>query len=379
MSPPFSKKSNLCNRRKDGVKILVVTGASGGHIFPALSFLDALKDRYKDVDTLLALPKRSQKYNIIPDNYNAHYISIANIKLSFDSRFFFDLLKFFKGSLESLILILGFRPDAVVGFGSLVSIPLVLLAWIFRIRTLIHEQNVIPGRANRFLAKFSDRIAISFEETKNYFKGSSRKVVFTGNPIRREFKRIDKNKALDFFGLSSDGFTILVMGGSIGSHSINTGFASAISKIRDKAKFQIIHLIGYKDYDLLKNSYKDLGINARLFNFLKEMEYAYSVCDLVICRAGATTVTEIIFFGLPAIIIPYPLAYQHQVSNARFLENKGCAIIIKDSELDNGIFSQTIEDLIKNPDKIRNMRANYNNISLPKADDLLVDEVMSLN
>jgi len=357
------------------MKILVVTGASGGHIFPALSFLDTLKDKYKDIDTLLILPKRSLGVSKIADDSKIRYISISTINLSFSPRNFIALLRFFKGSLESLILLLEFRPDIVVGFGSLACVPMVLLAWIFRIKTLIHEQNVIPGQANRLLAKFSDKIAISFKETRDYFKGSSRKIVFTGNLIRKELKRIDRNKALDFFGLGSDKFTILVMGGSAGSHRINLGFLNAISKSWSKSDFQIIHSSGLKDYDLLKDSYKDLGINFKLFGFLNEMQHAYSACDLVICRAGATSLSEIIFFGLPAIIIPYPFAYAHQINNAKVLENKGCAIIIKDNELDGNILRQTIEGLINNPKEIKKMRLAYDNIIVANANDLLVDEV----
>ena len=359
------------------MKVLVVTGASGGHIFPTLSFLDALKDRAKVVETLLILPKGSLIKQIIPGDYKVRYISISNIRVRLDLKNFVAILKFFKGSLESLIALLEFRPDVVVGFGSLVSIPVVLFAWLFRIKTLIHEQNVIPGRANRLLAKFSDRIAISFEETKGHFEGSSGKIIFTGNPMRKELKRLDKNKALDFFGLGYGKFTILVMGGSVGSHQINIGFLNAISMISDKPKLQIIHLTGLRDYDLLKESYKDLSVNIRLFSFLDQMQYAYSACDLVVCRAGATTLTEIILFGLPAIIIPYPFAYEHQVSNAKVLESKGCAIIIKDNELEGNTLRQAIQDLSNSPDKMKNMRSHYDSIVRANPNDLLVSEVFN--
>lgn len=362
------------------MRILVVTGASGGHIFPALSFLDALKD--KNVNTLLILPRYCLKYNISwkeTRNYKVNYISISAIKLDLDFTNFVAILKFFHGSLESLLIILRFRPDIVVGFGSLVSVPIVLLAWIFRIRTLIHEQNVIPGRANRLLAKFTDRIAISFLESRDYLKSCSKtKIVFTGNPVRREFIRINKNKALDFFGLDSDKFTILVMGGSLGSHRINIEFLNAISRISDRHKLQIIHLSGRGDYALLKYGYRVLNINIKLFDFLEPMHYAYNACDLVISRAGATTIAEIIFFRLPAIIIPYPFAYGHQASNAELLQSQGCAMVIKDNELGADILRQAIEKLLDNPGEIKRMSSGYDAMSKSNANDLLVDEVLSL-
>lgn len=360
------------------MRVLVVSGATAGHIFPALSFLDTL-NKYNNVDTLLILPKISLERAItITRGYNVRYISIVQIKPRIDFRNFIAILKFFQGSLESLVLLLEFRPNVVVGFGTLVSAPIVLLAWIFRIRTLIHEQNVIPGRANRFLAKFTDRVAISFVKTKDYFKVHSERIVLTGNPIRNEFKRITKFNALDFFGLSHDKFTILVMGGSSGSHRINTAFLNAISMISDRSKLQVIHLTGLKDYDLINSAYRNLNINAKSFTFLKGMVYAYNASDLVVCRAGATTIAEIIFFGLPAIIIPYPFAYKHQLNNAKFLEAKGGAVIIEDDNLDTPILKETIEGLINNYYRLKKMRDNYNDIPELAAGDLLVKEAMAL-
>lgn len=361
------------------MRILVVSGASGGHIFPALSFLDALKNRDKDLDTLLVVPKRSLKNGLVLNGYNVRYISIAAIKLSLEFKNLIAIWKFFKGALESLILFLEFKPDMVVGFGSLVSVPLILFAWIFRAKTLIHEQNFIPGQANRLLAKFSDRIAISFLETKNYLGSSSDRIALTGNPLRKELKPMNKNTALDFWGLSYDKFTLLVMGGSLGSHKINQAIFEALSTLSDKSKLQVIHLTGSKDYDLLNSSYQKLNITSKLSNFLKEMHYGYSACDLVISRAGATTITEIITFKLPAIIVPYPFAYKHQLSNAKFLESRGCAIIIEDDKLDSAILRNILEDLMNNPDKLKEMRYNYNNIAQLQADELLVKEVMALN
>lgn len=361
------------------MKILVVTGPSGGHIFPALSFLDALKDRCKDVHTLLILPKRSLENRIIPNGYNARYISVTTLKLSLDFKNLIAIWKFFKGTLESLILFLEFKPDMVVGFGSLVSVPMILLAWIFRTKSLIHEQNLIPGQANRLLAKFSDRIAVSFLETKNYLGSASGRIALTGNPLRKDLKRIDKNRALDFFGLSPDKFTLLVMGGSLGSHKINQAVLDALSTLSDKSKLQVIHLTGRQDYDFLNSTYQKLNINIKLSNFLKEMHYGYSASDLVISRAGATSIAEIINFKLPAIIIPYPFAYKHQLSNAKFLEIKGCAIIIEDDKLDSARLKEVLEDLMNNPDKLKEMRYNYKDIPQLPADELLVKEVAALN
>jgi len=362
------------------VRILVITGASGGHIFPALGFLDTLKGKHKNIDTLLILPKKNI-INQISDlgYYKINYISVSPIKLNLDFSNFTAVFNFLKGSLESIVILLKFKPDIVVGFGSMASIPMLIFAWTFRIKTLIHEQNVIPGRANRFLAGFSDKIAVSFAETRDYFKKYKRKVVFTGNPIRKGLVRIDKDKALNFFGLSQDKFTILIMGGSQGSRKINQEFLRVISTLSDKSRLQVIHLAGQRDYDLLQSAYKDLDMHSRLFRFLEPMEYAYSAADLVISRAGATTIAEMIFYGLAAIIIPYPFAYKHQMANARVLEKIGAAIIIKDNELDSSILMQIIDGLINNPLRLKDMRSGYDNLLRMDANALFTDNVLSLS
>ena len=332
------------------MKILVATGASGGHIFPALSFLETLKEKHEEIETLLVLPKRSIRNQVIPQNLRVKYLPISTIRKSFNLRNFIAIFDFLKGSFESLFLLAEFRPDVVVGFGSLNSIPVLLGGWIFRTGTLIHEQNVIPGRANRLLAKFIDKIAVSFPETKDYLKTDPKRVVVTGNPLRKELKMVEKKEALRFFGLSENKLTILTMGGSQGSHSININFLKAISDFPDKSKLQIIHIAGSSDYDLLEKGYRDSGLSYRLFHFLKEMQYAYSACDFAISRAGATTIAELMNFSVPAIMVPYPFAYAHQLGNAKVLGNLGSAIVIGDEKLDSAEFKRILIGLINNPE-----------------------------
>lgn len=363
----------------NGMRVLAVAGSSAGHIFPALSFLDTLKNRGVEIEAILVMPSRTIKSLIIPDNFRVKYISTPALKLNLEFKNAIAILGFIRGALESLSLLVKFRPDIVVGFGGLDSVPLLVFAWLARIKTLIHEQNVIPGRANRLLAKFTDRIAVSFIETKNYLKISPEKIVFTGNPIRQELIRIEKARALSFFGFDDDKFTILVMGGSQGSHKINTAFLGAVSLMADRSGFQVIHIAGLKDRDLLNKSYEELDIKYKLFGFLKEIQYAYSISDLVISRAGATTITELISFSLAAIIIPYPFAYGHQLANAKVLENKGCAVVIEDDDLDAGKLKRVLDELMNKPDKMKLMRSHYTGVIKPNAADLLVDELLSFD
>lgn len=357
--------------------VLVVTGSSGGHIFPALSLLEILKARQGEIRTLLVLPKTGAKSNII-EGVKVKYISIRSIKLRLAWRNIVALFCFIKGSFESLFLLLEFKPDIVVGFGTLNCLPLVTLAWLFRIKSLIHEQNVIPGRANLLLAKICDRMAISFEQTKDYLKPQRAKVVLTGNPLRSSLQRVSREEASRFFGFSGEKFTILVAGGSQASHSINTGFLEASAALAAGRRPRVIHITGDEDYAFLDSAYRNLGIEAKLFTFLDQMQYAYSLADIAVCRGGATTIAELIHFLLPAIIIPYPYAYRHQAANAAVLEEKGAARVISDKALNSVGIKKELEDILDNPEKLRNMRLAFNSFSGAQADYLLMQEVLSL-
>lgn len=358
------------------LRVMAIGGLSCGHTYPALAFLDALKLKDKNAKALLVLPKRASKSNITSTDRQVRYLSIVNISLRLNRASLLSLIGFLKGIFESVFLLIEFRPDMVVGFGSIVSLPLIVLAWLFRIKTMIHEQNLEPGKANRFLSFLSDRIAVSFKDTIALLpEHLARKAVFTGNPLRKELVQVEKKAAARFFGFDPDRLSLLVMGGSSGSHNINLSFMDAIASLRKKDSLQVIHLTGTKDYPFLKQSYAQSGICARVFSFFDQMQYAYSAVTLVICRAGALSLAEIIAFRLPAIIIPYRYASGHQSANAAALEKKGAILVIKDEELSAEILSATLERLLENNDRIDKMRQAFGDIHIPDAGGRLLNEV----
>jgi len=363
---------------KNGARILVITGSSGGHIFPALGLLDTLKEQNPSIETLLLLPRCSMKNQIANFKYPLRYLSFSPIRLSLDFSNIMSILRFFKGASEELSALWEFRPDVVVGFGSLVSLPLILLARAARIKTIIHEQNVIPGRANKLLAFFSNRIALSFAATKDYLKCPAEKLVVTGNPLRQEIAFIDKARARDYFRLSQDRFTILVSGGSQGSHSINGGFLKIAPLLAERYPLQVIHSSGEKDYAALQQQYQRGGIEARVYSFLRAMQYAYSASDLVISRAGATTIAELMLFKIPALLVPYPYAYKHQLANARVLADRGCAIILDDAQFAQGEGRQILGKIIGDSKELEKMRNNYNGFDASEAAGRLRDAVLRL-
>ncbi|MBU0547481.1 MAG: undecaprenyldiphospho-muramoylpentapeptide beta-N-acetylglucosaminyltransferase [Candidatus Omnitrophica bacterium] len=359
------------------MRILLVTGSSGGHIFPALALMDRLKASCADV--LMVLPKSNSNNKILVESEQIKYIQAANLGFNLGSKNIGGVYFSLMGAWEGLRTIIKFKPDVVVGFGSLHTVALLFWAWLFRIKTVIHEQNVIPGRANRLLARFVDKVAVSFAQTNDYLKLSREKIILTGNPMRKDLVRLNRKEALDFFDFKEGKFNVLITGGSQGAHKLNTVCFAALSGCNGENDLQLVHISGVQDFMLLKQTYAQAGIAHKVFDFLPGIQYAYSIADLVICRAGAMTIAELQRFSLPAILIPYPFAYAHQFNNARVLENLGSALIIQEEELSAGKLRDKIQDLMENPQKLKAMRQAYSENNVLNAVELLANEVLKLN
>ncbi|MDP2927381.1 MAG: undecaprenyldiphospho-muramoylpentapeptide beta-N-acetylglucosaminyltransferase [Candidatus Omnitrophota bacterium] len=357
------------------MRVLIVTGSSGGHIFPAIALSDSLKNSGQEV--LLVLPQKSRKDKIPIAPGQIKYIPAAVLNFNLSSKNILGLWFFLWGAWESLRIIIKFKPDVVVGFGSLNTLALIFWAWLFRIKTIIHEQNVICGRANRLLAKLVDRVAVSFSQTRDGLNIAGEKIVLTGNPLRRDLVRLDKKEALDFFKFKEGKFTILITGGSQGSHRLNAVCLEVLSAHQKKDDLQVIHISGTQDFSWLAAGYASSTLTYKLFDFLSQMQYAYSLADLIICRAGATTIAELQKFRIPAILIPYPFVYAHQLANAQVLENLKAALIIHDQELTPDKLRGKFTELLADPQKLESMRQAYTQLQVFDATQLLAKEVLT--
>lgn len=358
------------------MRVLVVAGGTGGHVYPAIALIDALKGMSPGARVLLAVPRSPLSERLVAGIEHVSFIPrcpVSGLRLS-NPRGFARLARLF---LESLKLLLKFKPDIAVGFGTFDGIPLMALAWLTRAKTVIHEQNAVPGRANRFLSRLVDEVAVSFPDTKRCFGISPRRVVVTGNPVRKEMQVIRRADAAGFFGMKETGRIILVAGGSQGSSSLNTVFVRAVSGL-DLGDVQIIHIAGAQECDTVGGMYRSEAPRARvrIFPFLKEMAYAYSACDFAVCRSGAMTVSELIRFSVPAILVPYPYAEQHQAANAQFLEKNGCAVIIKEDVLSAEVMRKAIADFLGGKPALAALRAGYKNLPKPDEGQLLAKEVI---
>lgn len=353
------------------MRILIAAGSSGGHIFPAVA--TAFKLRELDAKNEVFFVGSSKE---------------LDIRLFRNEGYNFDTLSsnrhIFKDLFRAFLILRRFKPDIAVGFGGYLSFPVLTMAKALGIPTVVHEQNLIPGLANKVLANIVNKIAVSFRETAGNLplitKTKLSRVKETGNPIRVSLVRLDKNKMLETFCLDRWKFTILAMGGSQGAHFINDLMLDMLKDLDEaqRERLQVIHLSGLRDFEFVKSGYKALGVENRVFSFFDRMSEAYSAVDVVISRAGATSISEIIFFGLPAILIPYPNPKVHQVENARFLEKRGAAIVIEQGRVSKDYVKNIIIDLITNRDKLKLMSENSLKFSRPEAAHRLAEEILDV-
>jgi len=356
------------------MRIVIATGGSGGHIFPALSTAQELRNNHHDVFFLgaggLMLEKIKQfgfPVEVLPAKGFSSRSGTAFVESVF------AMAKSVKQAFQSLTRI---KPEVVVGFGGYGAFAAIFSAAILRYPTFIHEQNVIPGRANKILSQFAGRIAISFKESKKYF--NAKKTILTGCPCHDHGPSITKEEIFFRFKLSPGKTTILVLGGSQGSRRINEVFLNAAQSLKKESDFQVIHITGKNDYAYLKKGYLEADISCCVFDFLDDIEQAYKIADVAVSRAGALSIFELAAFKLPAVLIPYPFAGGHQKENARILGQAKMARIIEENELTAEKLKKEVIRLI-NESTRRNFLDNSRiDFYFPDATKRLAGEIISL-
>jgi UDP-N-acetylglucosamine--N-acetylmuramyl-(pentapeptide) pyrophosphoryl-undecaprenol N-acetylglucosamine transferase len=359
------------------MRVLIIAGGTGGHIYPGIAIAQRLK---KDkVEILFVGRSKGMEADIIA-KYKFPYRGIAGGALP--RKLSLVLIKnFFKwiiGFVQSIKILGNFKPQVIFSTGGYVSFPLVLGAWLLRIPVVIHEQNTISGLSNRLAGKLADKITVTFPESKKYF--ATGKVYLTGNPIREEILCLDRAVAIKNLELKKDRLNILLLGGSAGAHSLNVAMKEALDFLAEfKYKLQFIHLSGVADYELVRSAYFRQGYEAKIFPFMYDIENAYRAADLVICRAGATTLAEITALGLAAILIPYPFATaDHQRKNAEVLAQTGAGVMILNEDLTGTRLAEEIINLVKDQNKLSLMSANSAKLGRPRAVDEIAGIVFGL-
>lgn len=375
---PGESEKRAHRANSNGKHIVIAGGGTGGHLFPGIAIAEAfIKHNPKNRVIFISTGKPFEVSVLEKKNFSLKTITVEGIKGRGIVNQIISVSKIPKGLLESMLILKDFRPNLVVGVGSYSAGPVVLGAWLMGIKIVLHEQNILPGITNRILSYLADRIYVSFKDTQANF--NPKKVCFTGNPVRNEILCFAMEESEIPGSVQSNLFTILVIGGSQGAHSINMAVVDALKFLKEKDSFFFIHQTGAADEEEVKNAYRDQGISSIVKAFFNDMGQQYNNADLVICRAGATTVAELTAIGKGALLIPYPYAADdHQVLNAKTLSDAGAAEIILQKELSGKSLARKIEQYASNDKTLSNMALMAKKLGRPDAADAIVDDCYRL-
>jgi len=350
------------------MRIIIAGGGTGGHLFPGIAIAEAFMERVKKNSITAEGIKGRELWNQI--------VSIAKIP---------------KGVVESVKILKNFKPDLVLGVGGYSAGPVGLGAWLLGIKIVIHEQNILPGITNRILSHFANRIYVSFKNTRvKAFRYCSairqKKIRVTGNPVRKEILECAGNQKI-YLGRAKP-FTVLILGGSQGAHSINMAVIEALKHIKahieenieEKNKLFFLHQTGAADEEKIKNAYTAHGISCTVKAFFDDMAHQYCRADLIICRAGATTVAEVSAIGKGVLFVPYPFAADnHQVLNALSLKKAGAAEMILQKDLNGKDLAKKIRHYASNPNALEAMSSRIKKLGRPDAAKTIVDDCYRLS
>ena len=343
------------------MKVLITGGGTGGHIYPAIAIAKKIKQEIPDIDILYVGTKNGLESDIVPkEGIEFKTVRVKGFQRKLSPDTFKSLTELALGLNDARKIIRRYSPDLVIGTGGYVCGPIVFLASLARIPTMIHEQNAFPGITNKILSKFVSKIACSFEEARRYFSNKE-KIQITGNPIREDLLKINRLDAIKELGLEESAKTILSFGGSGGQRSLNDCMFDYIMKKSKDPSMQIIHITGKRFYESFKSKLEENGM-ADLPENIRVMEYCYEIpkylvaSDIVVTSAGAITIAEITALGKPSILIPKKnTAENHQEHNARALEKRGASLVLLEDELSDVDFTEKLDSLISDKDALSEM------------------------
>ncbi|TDO96655.1 undecaprenyldiphospho-muramoylpentapeptide beta-N-acetylglucosaminyltransferase [Flavobacterium sp. 245] len=356
-------------------KFILSGGGTGGHIYPAIAIANELKLQFPDAEFLFVGAKDKMEMQKVPQaGYEIKGLWIAGLQRKLTLQNLMFPLKLATSLLESRRIIRQFKPNAVIGTGGFASGPLLQAAGQAGIPTVIQEQNSFPGITNKLLSKRANAICVAYGSLERFFP--KEKIVLTGNPVRQDLIDIEskRDEAIAFYGLDPNKKTLLVLGGSLGARRIN----QLIEKELQKFLSQDVQVIWQCGKLYFENYKKYNQPNVKVVDFIERMDFVYAAADVIISRAGASSVSELCIVGKPVIFIPSPnVAEDHQTKNAQAIVDAKGAILLKESELDNE-FSIVFEALLKDSGKQKQLSDNIKKLAKPKATQDIVAEIVKL-
>ena len=362
------------------MKVILTGGGTGGHIYPALSIATEIKVRRPESEILYVGTDKGLESTIVPKaGFDFKVVDISGLDRNSMLKASKSIAKFPKSFYQAWDILRGFSPDIVIGTGGYVSFPVVYIATVLGCKTIIHEQNAIPGLAHRFLAKRTDYTLLTFAEAEKHLQAKA--LIVTGLPVRKEIGQVDKNKARQKLQLKDDQFTLIAFGGSRGAASINKAISSIFNRLK-KEQIQVIWITGEANYQEIMTQIREevgeLPENIHIYPYMYDIEIAMAAADLAVCRAGASTISELAILGLPAILIPYPYAAEnHQEKNARALVAKNAAEFIIDEFLDGDTLFKRIERIHQDKTILQVMKENMLKEAKPDALEKIMQVVLA--
>jgi UDP-N-acetylglucosamine--N-acetylmuramyl-(pentapeptide) pyrophosphoryl-undecaprenol N-acetylglucosamine transferase len=360
------------------MKLLIAGGGTGGHLFPGIAVAEEFLARDQGNEVLFVGTERGVEARILPAlGYRLACITAAGLRGKSPLSTMKGLATLLYSYSQSRQLLREFRPDLVLGVGGYASGPVVLAARGLQIRRFVHEQNAIPGMTNKILSRFVEQTFIALEESRPFFPKAG--TLLTGNPLRRQIlEQVERQGAEPRAANPEPMMHLLVFGGSLGAHSINQAMAAAAPQLAPLGKrLAIVHQTGEKDHDLVSEAYRAAEVHAHVLPFIDDMAAAYRQADLIVCRAGATTIAEVTACGKPCLFIPFPHAVDdHQRRNAEALLKKQAGHMLLERELTGDRLATTITDLLSDPEGLRLTGANARGLARLDAAKVIVDEML---
>ena len=366
------------------MKAIIAAAGTGGHINPGIAIANKIKEKEPNSQIIFIGTGRGLEKDLVPRaGYELKTIDAHGIERKITMQNLKNLYTTYKSIKVAKEILNEFKPDILIGTGGYICVPTVIAAKKLGIPVVLHESNAFPGIAVKLFKNKADRILVGFEDAKKRLDNREN-VIVTGNPIKikkKNFNISEKNKIINEAGLNTQKPIVLVFGGSQGAQSINQSLLEIIVNKKNK-EYQIMWAAGPEQYKEIKARLEEVNIdannieNVRIVPYIYNMEEIMNASDLVVCRSGAMTITEISTIGKPAIFIPFPYATEnHQEYNARVLENVGAAKIILNKDLNSEILSKTINEIVCNKNRMKEMSENANKIAMDNVEDKIYEEL----
>ncbi|MDE6787648.1 MAG: undecaprenyldiphospho-muramoylpentapeptide beta-N-acetylglucosaminyltransferase [Muribaculaceae bacterium] len=362
--------------KKDKYRILISGGGTGGHIFPALSIANALKERLNAEILFVGADNRMEMERVPAAGYEIKGLPVAGFNRKNLFKNIGVLIKLRRSIAMARKIVADFKPDIAIGVGGYCSGPTLKAAQRAGVPTVLQEQNSYAGVTNKLLAKKAKKICVAYPDLERFFPAD--KIVLTGNPVRKDLlsKEISADKARERFGLNPKLPTVLVVGGSLGALTLNESMEAGIKRLND-AGIQVIWQTGKNFGDRGTAAVKNIN-GVVVSKFISDMAAAYSAADLVVSRAGAGSISELELLGKPCILVPSPnVAEDHQTKNARALSDKGAAILVKDAEAREKLIDEILS-VIHDSKQLEDMSTEIKKLALPDSDEKIVDEIIKI-